>query len=243
MRIPGELVVWIDAHILVINKPSHLLTLPDGYDPALPHLKAILEPEFGPLWIVHRLDRETSGVLVLARTAQSHQALNTQFEHRQASKIYHAIVCGSPDWQESQVRQPLLVNGDHRHRTRVNPQRGKAAQTDLLVLERFKGYCLIQAIPQTGRTHQIRAHLASIDLPLLGDPLYGGSVGLYLSQIEPGSHGDQENEPPLLNRVALHAWSLTFEHPDTKEKLTIEAPYPKDFQRALQMMRRYVRFM
>ena len=91
---PESWVLWHDDSLLVVNKPAGLPSLPDGYQPTAPHLKSVLEPAFGPLWIVHRLDRDTSGVIVLARTAEAHRVLNTQFEKRQVTKVYHALVLG-----------------------------------------------------------------------------------------------------------------------------------------------------
>ena len=107
-----DIILWSDEVILIVNKPPGLLTLPDGYDPDLAHLTDILEPSYGPLWIVHRLDKETSGVLVLARNADAHRRLNTQFETRQIAKTYHAILVGNPEWDENEVRLALLPDGD-----------------------------------------------------------------------------------------------------------------------------------
>lgn len=200
-------IIYSDEAILVIDKPAGLHTLPDGYDASLPHVRSMLEPEYGRLWIVHRLDRETSGVLVLARTAKAHRHLNTQFEQHQVRKLYQALVVGIPDWQETTVSLPLRVNVGHRHRTAVDPRRGKPAATHLRVLERFTDTALVEAAPETGRTHQIRAHLAALGYPIVGDELYGGS---------PSSTG-----------LHLHAYSLEVTHPVTGERMMFEAENPK----------------
>ena len=139
MHLPFNIeVLYQDDGILVINKPAGLATLPDGYDPSLPHIKSVLEPQVGPLWIVHRLDKDTSGVLVLARSAAAHRSLNTQFEERLVSKVYHALVIGNPDWKVKTVSLPLRSNGDRLHRTVVDQARGKPAVTHFKVLERFE---------------------------------------------------------------------------------------------------------
>lgn len=230
-------ILWFDESLVVVNKPAGLPTLPDGYDPGAPYLKSVLLPDFGPLWIVHRLDRETSGVMVIARSPQAHRALNTQFQEHQVSKVYHAMVIGEPEWTEKDVDLPLRPNGDRRHRTVVDPQRGKPALTGLRVLERFARFTLIEAIPKTGRTHQVRAHLSAQALPIACDALYGVGEGIYLSQIKPNSRLETEPEIPLIDRLALHARSLAFLHPITKAALRFEAPYPEDFTAFLRAFR------
>jgi RluA family pseudouridine synthase len=209
-----QLLLWSDDSLLAVNKPSGMLTMPDGYDKTLPHLRSILEPSFGRLWIVHRLDRETSGVIVLARNADAHRHLNTQFQEHRASKLYHALVLGQPPWQNLTINDPLRPDGDRRHRTVVDPVRGKSALSELKVLCRFEGFCLVEVSPLTGRPHQIRAHLKHVGYPILADPLYGDPTH--------PSH-------TLLPRLALHAHSLTLVHPATGEAMNFKAPYPQDF--------------
>jgi tRNA pseudouridine32 synthase/23S rRNA pseudouridine746 synthase len=212
-------VLWSDEAMLAVNKPAGLPTLPDGYDPAAPHLIKVLQPVFGRLWIVHRLDRNTSGVIVLARTAEAHRALNMQFDGRQVAKVYHALVDGVPAWDAQTVDLPLRVDGDRRHRTVIDRHRGKPAVTHFRVLERFAGRALVEARPETGRTHQIRAHLAALGHPLVADLLYGGAGA------------------EIIDRPALHAWSLIIAHPATGAPLHFEAPYPEDFVAALGLLR------
>ena len=234
-----EMVLWSDASIIVVCKPAGLPALPDGYDPDAPHLKSVLAPVFGPLWMLHRLDRDTSGALVLARTPEAHRAVNTQFERRQVEKLYHALVAGVPDWEEKLVSLRLRPNGDRKHRTVVDTRRGKPSVTNLSVLERFRDRSLLEARPQTGRTHQIRAHLAAVGYPILADGLYSDGSGLFLSQLKPGYRAGRSSERPLLNRLALHARRLSFIHPMSGEVLQIEAPYPQDFEAALRNLRKY----
>jgi len=216
-------ILYCDDVLLAIDKPAGLRSLPDGYDPSAPHVRSLLEPYFGRLWIVHRLDRGTSGVLLLARSAEAHRALNRQFDHRQVKKVYHALVAGSLDWEVKTLDLPLRIDVGHKHRTAIDPVRGKPALTHLRVLERFAGYALVEAIPETGRTHQIRAHLAALGYPLLGDDLYG-------------SPPVSEADPPI-SRLALHALLLNIEHPVLHTKLHFKAPYPQDFARALELLR------
>lgn len=213
-------VLYQDEYLLAIDKPAGLPTLPDGYDRAAPHVRGVLEPDFGRVWIVHRLDRWTSGVLLLARSAEAHRALNGQFDARAVKKTYHAIVSGRPAWPERTLAWPLRADGDRRHRTVIDPVGGKPAITHVRVLERFAAAALIEARPATGRTHQIRAHLARAGHPLLGDELYGAS----------GTIG-------VVERPALHARSIEFTHPITHQPLSIDAPYPEDFGTALAALR------
>ncbi|MFN3307880.1 MAG: RluA family pseudouridine synthase [Anaerolineales bacterium] len=215
-----ELSGWIlysDEHLLVINKPPGLRVLPDGYHPEIEHVRSVLEPYYGRLWIVHRLDKETSGVLLLARTAQAHRALNLQFDRRLVEKVYHALVLGNPPWEQLTIDRPLQVNGDRHHRTVVDFERGKAAVTFCQRLETFSGCALLSIQPKTGRTHQIRAHLAYLGHPILGDRLYGCAP-------------TESSLPLFTERLALHSQKLAIHHPQNGQRLWLEAPYPPDFQ-------------
>jgi RluA family pseudouridine synthase len=215
---PDLSILFSDDHLLAVNKPAGLPTLPDGYDQTAPCLINLLKEQFDRVWVVHRLDKETSGVIVFARTAEVHRALNLAFDSRQVHKVYHAIVIGAPVWDEHTIDLPLRPDGDRRHRTVIDRARGKVAMTQVRVLERFAEHTLIEARPETGRTHQIRAHLAALDLPLAGDVLYGGSA-------------------TLMQRTALHACAIDFEHPLTHDPLHVAAPFPPDFAQALSQLR------
>jgi len=231
-------VLWEDEVVLAINKPAGLLTLPDGYNRQAAHVKSLLEPVYGRLWIVHRLDKDTSGVLLLARSAAAHRNLNTQFETHRVEKIYHALVVGQPGWEKLTCDLPLRPNGDRHHRTVVDRERGKPARSDLRRLEHFVGCSLLAVSPRTGRTHQIRAHLAALGFPLVGDQLYSGSIGLFLPEITPGLTGNGVGDCTLIQRPALHAARLTLLHPQSAEQMRLDAPYPADFAHALEELRR-----
>lgn len=232
--------LWEDEQILVVNKPAGMLSIQDGYNPELPHLTASFETKFGELWVVHRLDRDTSGVIMLARNEEAHRDLCKQFERRQVTKIYHALVIGEPAWDKQMVERPLRVNGDRRHRTVVDYQAGKFSYSRFCVMERFGRITLVEAKPETGRTHQIRVHLKEIGIPVVADGLYGEGGSLFLSDIKPGYRRSRNRtERPLLGRLGLHACSLTIKHPISKNKMEFEAPYPKDLAIALRQLRRY----
>jgi RluA family pseudouridine synthase len=226
-----RLILWQDEHLFAVNKPPGLASLPDGYNDAAPHLRSILTPLFGALWIVHRLDKDTSGVVLLARSAEAHRSLNIQFEQHVIHKVYHALCNGSPEWEEKTVHLPLRANVGHRHRTIVDPRRGKPAMTHLAVIERFHNWTLIEARPETGRTHQIRVHLYALGLPLAADPLYGPGGAVHKPAQE---HGIGE---VILARTGLHAWSIAFIHPISQTPMTIHAPYPDDLARVLAALR------
>jgi RluA family pseudouridine synthase len=221
-------ILYEDPFLVAVNKPAGLPTLPDGWHPDAPFLAKLLAERFGKVWVVHRLDRGTSGVIVLARTADAHRSLNMQFDRHEASKTYHALVAGTPGWDTQRVALPLTADGDRKHRTVVDPHRGKPAVTHLQVLARFSGCALIEARPETGRTHQIRTHLAALGHPLLGDLLYGGERSRFPDPSAPAGL--------LIARAALHAFSLTLAHPATSAPLRLEAPYPEDLAAALRIL-------
>jgi RluA family pseudouridine synthase len=211
--------LYEDAEILIVNKPAGLPVLPDGWDKDAPYLVRLLEEQSGKLWVVHRLDKITSGVMVFARTAEAHRSLNIQFEQHEVKKIYHAIVKGNPGWDKHIARHRLRVDVGHKHRTLVDNGMGKSSETFFRVLERFNGFSLLEAIPATGRTHQVRAHASAVGYPLLGDTLYGAV------------------DTSLINRPALHAYSLTIKHPARLEQLTFVAPTPDDFRSVVEQLR------
>lgn len=231
-------ILHADDHLLVVSKPAGLLSVPDRYAPDAPHLRAQLERSWGRLWMVHRLDRETSGVMVLARNEAVHQALNTQFSERTVEKGYHALVESEAAFNEETVALPLRVNADRQHRTRVDQRSGKPATTHLRLLERLSPYLLVEARPETGRTHQVRVHLAASIGPIVCDPLYGKHKPVLLSALKRNYVPSRREERPLLARLGLHAASLRLTHPASEQPLLLEAPYPKDFSATLRQLRR-----
>ncbi len=223
--------LYEDEWVLAVDKPPGLRTIPDGYNPSLPHLVGLLKEAYGPIWVVHRLDKDTSGVILFARAPAAHRDLCVQFEQRQTQKTYHALVVGAPDWEDREINLPLRVNGDRRHRTVIDTVKGRPASTTCRVLRRFAGFhpavTLLEAHPHSGYTHQIRSHLAAQGLPLLGDPLY--------KSLHPAR---QLTPAPVLpiQRTALHALQVAFRHPQTGSTLTIQAPYPEDFRQTIHFL-------
>jgi len=206
-------ILHVDPSLLAVDKPANLATIPGGWDAGETSLLKLLEPEYGRLWVVHRLDKVTSGVVIFARSAEAHRALSILFEARAVSKTYRALVNGVPDWDNHTARHRLRPDMGHTHRTAIDHANGKAAATHFRMLDRLAGCSLLEATPETGRTHQVRAHAAALGFPLLGDTLYGA----------PSSD--------LIARPALHAWSLKFEFEGKPFSFT--APYPEDFGNAL----------
>ena len=234
----GGSILLEDQDLIVINKPPGLLVLPDRYNRTLVHLYGLLKDAMGAIFIVHRIDRETSGIVLFAKTTDMHASLNTAFEQRHVEKIYKAIVIGSPSSESGCIDLPLVEDRRDTGKMRVNEKKGKEARTDYNVVERFHGYALIDARPQTGRTHQIRVHLSAIGLPILADPLYSRTGWFYLSSIKQNYKSSGE-EKPLIARTALHASSLAFTHPWTGEKIRIEAPLPRDMDAGLRALKKY----
>ena len=212
-------IIHLDEHIIVLNKPANISVLPEGWDPDAPYLRQMLEEEYGKVWVVHRLDKVTSGVMVFARTPEAHRELNRQFEQHDIEKVYQAIVEGVPPWDERTARHMLQTNVGRKHRTVVVHKRGKNSETDFKVLNRGQDAALVEARPKTGRTHQIRVHLSAYDFPILGDTLYGAS------------------KTNIIERPALHACSLTFHHPITDKLLTLSCDPPNDFLKILNHLR------
>jgi 23S rRNA pseudouridine1911/1915/1917 synthase len=190
--------------------------------------------------IIHRLDRDTSGVIVVAKHDRAHQNLALQFEHRTATKEYFAIVAGSPNLDRDLIDLPIGLHPQHREKMAVrrDDPAGRPAQSFYEVLERFDGFASVRVAPKTGRTHQIRVHLASIGCPVLCDKAYGGRARLTRGELRRAGTGrasgtQAEDEVVLLDRQALHAHRLRLAHPETGEPLEFVAPLPADLERTL----------
>jgi len=183
--------------------------------------------------IVHRLDRDTSGVIVVARSEDAHHRLAKQFERRTVEKTYLAITQGQPSFDRDEISAPIGIHPYQREKMAVRQDHAtsREAVTRYEVIERFRGAALVRVAPKTGRTHQIRVHLAHIGCPVLSDMLYSGR-----SVIEPTLFGLPAG-PPLLTRQALHAASLAIDHPTTGERLQLAAPLPADMEQMLAALR------
>lgn len=212
-------IVYSDPHILIVNKPADLSVLPEGWDKSAPYLVQMLEEQFKKVWVVHRIDKVTSGMVVFALTAEAHRSLNIQFEKHEVEKTYHALINGVPKWDEKVTKFPLRVNVGHKHRTMVDNRNGLRSETRFKLLERYQTAALVEASPLTGRTHQIRVHAYALGHPLLGDVLYSAP------------------ETDVIPRPALHAFSLAFTHPETGKRVAFQADYPNDFQAAVELLR------
>ena len=207
-------ILFQDSSIIAINKPSGLLTIQDGYHPEFENAKSNLDAIFGKVWTVHRLDKDTSGIVIFALTPSAHKILCIQFADRFVKKEYIALVYGVIVENELTVDLPLRINGDRMHRTVVDQINGKPASTFLEVTQVQEKSTRIRVFPKTGYTHQIRCHLAAIGHPVLGDNLYQKGVG-----------GESLEFP----RLALHAHQITFRHPKNQSLMTLTAPIPDLF--------------
>lgn len=232
LRYHHAAIVYEDGHLLVLNKPSGLLVLPDRYDRSIPNLYEGLQAELGAIFVVHRIDRETSGVLVFAKTAHAHASLSSSFQGRSVKKTYVAIVQGRPSASEGEIRADVPVRQGNAHVDRES-------ESHYRVVETFRRHSVVEVTPVTGRTHQIRIHLQSIGLPIVGDRLHGTGRPFLLSEIKSSYRPGAEGEKPLLDRAALHASELRCLHPLTQQALVFRAELPKDMRSVLNALRKY----
>jgi len=190
--------------------------------------------EFRP-GIVHRLDKNTTGVMVATKNDTAQWKIARQFELRQVNKTYLAIVHGTPELTADRINEPLGIHPRIREKYAIRPEVGKEATTFYEVLETFRGFSFLKMTPKTGRTHQIRVHLSYIKHPIIADDMYGGKL------VYPWQLADAEPavEEPIINRVALHASTLEFKHPTTEKIVKFEAPLPEDMQHLLDALRKY----
>jgi 23S rRNA pseudouridine1911/1915/1917 synthase len=236
-------VLYEDQDLIILNKPADLIVHPARGNThgtlvnALAHYSDQLSSglgEFRP-GIVHRLDRDTTGVMVVTKHDAAQWEIAKQFETRQVKKTYLAIVHGTPELQADRINAPLGVHPTIREKYAIRPEIGKEAITFYEVLEPFRGFSLLKLEPHTGRTHQIRVHLSYIKHPIVADDMYGGRL-VYRWQL---ADAEPAVEEPVITRCALHASTLEFTHPTTGERVKFEAPLPKDMQTLLDLLRQY----
>ena len=244
-------VLYEDDALLAIDKPSRLLVSPDRYDIMRPNIMRLVHADIarGAKWVqergltylanAHRLDFETSGVLLLAKNKPALVSLANQFGSELTKKTYVALVAGSPEKDEFDDNAKLGPHPVKIGIVRVDEKGGKKSYTAFEVIERFKGYSYLRCLPRTGRTHQIRVHLQHRGHPILGDDLYGGPP-LLLSKLKRDYRLKRgKTERPLIDRVALHAHELRVTHPVTGSNVVISSPLPHDLEVALKMLRKH----
>ena len=243
-------ILYEDDHLVAVDKPPGLLVVPDRYDRGEPTLVAEMAgrlrtdgklAEEGRLFVVHRIDRGTSGIVLFAKDRDTHKALSTMFADRQVSKTYQAIVNGELASDAGRIDLPIGLHPGDRSRMTIRKRKGRESQTDFRVLERFVFYSYLELQPATGRQHQIRVHLQAIGHPVVGDEVYGDGKGVLLSELKRSYRPKSDrDENPLMGRLALHAAALEFAHPGTGQPVRIEADLPKDFQATLRNLTRFL---
>lgn len=231
-------IIYQDEQVLVINKPSGLSVTKERT--GSPSLLDLLKKHFSEqLRLVHRLDKETSGVLVLAKSKQTQTILSQLFEKRLVKKTYLALSAGTPASTSGTIVASIAPKSKNQNIFRIDNKKGKSAETFWRILADFGSVLLLAVNPLTGRTHQIRVHLPHIGLNLAVDPLYGSSRGLFLSDFKSGYKlGKDKTEKPLIDRLTLHAYQLEFSYPPDSPRLFI-APLDKNFKAALKMLTKY----
>ena len=218
-----------------------MLSIPDRYHPEKPNLLTLLKSQYGEIFTVHRLDKETSGILCYARTEAAHKHLSKQFQDRTVEKIYLTLLDGQLHEEEGRIEKPIAPH-PHIEGKMIVTAKGKPSITDWKVVETFKNFTLVEANIKTGRTHQIRVHFEAIGYPLAVDSVYGRREAFVLSEIKPKKKfrmGKDQEERPLLSRSILHAFRLTLDHPSSGKRFSQEAPLPKDFRAVVQQLKKW----
>lgn len=231
--------IYEDDYILVINKSPMVLTIPDRWNTLIPSLQSILKSQYEEIFTVHRLDRDTSGIMVYAKNAETHKYLNGLFEKQEIEKIYHAIVEGQLDEEPIEIDIPILTDPANKGKS-IPSARGKASLTKIKSIKNFRSSALIKCMLVTGRHHQIRVHLSAIGHPLLVDNIYGNYEEFKVSSIKKKFNLKKNTEEkPMMIRNTLHAYSLKFIHPESAKEVEFIAEYPKDFAATIQVLEKY----
>jgi len=236
-------IIYEDNDLVIVNKPAGMLVIPDRFDSEQPSLNKLLQARYGNIFVVHRLDRDTSGVICFARNEPAHKYLSMLFQEREVDKFYAGIVTGIVSPEEGRIESPIAEHPAIKGKMIV-AKKGKDSVTDYKVVEQWPLYALVQFQLHTGRTHQIRVHMQSIGHPLVCDELYGDGKPFLLSSVKRKYKlGDkEENERPLLSRLALHAYRLVFVKEDGTE-INAEAPLPKDMAATVNQLNKWAKPM
>lgn len=235
MKKNGNFNDWIlfeNDDLVVVSKPPYVPSVPERGKYTAPSILELATEKYGDAIMCHRLDRETSGALIVAKNAEAYRHISIQFEKRKVKKIYHAIVEGRIFFDNFEVNLP--INTDDLKHVHIDRKMGKLANTFFHTLETFKHFTLMQCMPVTGRLHQIRVHLASQNAKIAGDELYGGRFWS-LNEIKRKFKGEDK---PMMQRFALHARAITFQLL-SGEDVTVEAPYANDFDVFLKLLKKY----
>lgn len=220
---------------VAVNKPSGLLSIPDREGKEV-SLKAILKEKYGDIFTIHRLDKDTSGLILFAKNEEAHKHLSKQFEERRTKKIYQGLVIGYPEKQHGSIDSPIAEH-PAQNGTMIIYRKGKESLTDYEVLEDFGIYSFLQFRIHTGRTHQIRVHMKDIGHPIVCDNLYGDGKPILVSSLKSKFKlsKKEEEERPILNRLALHAYQLSLIDINGSP-VELEAPLHKDMLATLQQL-------
>lgn len=230
-------ILFENEKVLAVNKPAGILVIPDQYTPREETLAGKVSQDAGrKLFVVHRIDRDTTGVVIFAKDAEAHAFLSRQFEGGDVEKKYLALLNGQVMDNDGHIDVPIRVEG----RNVSTGSEGKESLTDYTVRERFRDFTLVEARPKTGRRHQIRVHFASLGHPLAVDPEHGGRTALCLSEFKK-KYKVTGTEKPLMSRLSLHAASAAFTDPVSRNRVTVEAPLPEDFEITLKQLRKHDR--
>ena len=231
--LPPYSVITDNEHFIAVNKASGISVGGDRWDESQVRLDKLLEHDLKipKIYTVHRIDKETSGLVIFAKTKETHRSLSSAFEHRRVFKKYIAIVHGRTAWKENTCDLALVPNGNKKHMTIIDKYQGKESFTRFLCICAAGNYSVLEAYPETGRIHQIRVHLAALGHPVVCDNLYGKGNPVKLSSFKRGWKGDPVDEKPLLSRLGLHA--LEIKLPDNQ---TLTAKMPRDMSALIKQM-------
>lgn len=231
-----DITVFEDEDYIALNKPPHISTLDERAEGIGTSLLKVVRKEIPGAQACHRLDKETSGLILFAKNPEAYRNASMQFEHRQTTKVYHAVVNGVHDLEGVHVNLPILPLKTGV--VKIDKLGGKHAETLFQTLKAYYNASLIECFPITGRMHQIRIHLSCLKAPIVNDTLYGGQP-LFLSEVKRGFKMKKEDEEqPLIQRIALHAYGLSFMKMN-QERIMVNAPYPKDFKALINQLEKH----
>lgn len=226
-------IVFEDENLIAVNKSPGISVGGDRWDESIERLDKQLQRDLtiSKIFTVHRIDKETSGLVIFAKDKETHKKLSVAFEKRNIGKTYITIVHGRTSWKETTCDLSLVPNGNKKHQTIIDKFRGKESITSFKCLFSAGNYSVLEVKPQTGRIHQIRVHAAALGHTVVCDALYGKETPIKLSSFKRGWRGDPKEERPLLSRLALHAQELVL--PDDR---TFYAPLPKDMDSLIKQL-------